>query len=121
MTRTLPTHLSNERWAYRMNNTHKITTIVAAAGICGALLTSASGTAQTQDQGRTISPARLQAGRINIFDRQGKVITQVGPRAVYGATIFSPDRKRLAAVKLDFENENRDIWVFDLESALFSS
>src|SRR5262245_51346742 len=108
-----------------MNRAHRITTLIAAAGICAALLTSAPISSQTRGESQAISPARaeniarnfeLQAGRITILDRQGKVITQVGPRALYGATVFSPDRKRIAAVKIDLEQENRDIWVFDLDS-----
>jgi Tol biopolymer transport system component len=51
---------------------------------------------------------------LTIFDRQGKMLTTVGPRAIYNTPVFSPDSKRLAVSKTDLEKENVDMWVFDI-------
>src|SRR5262245_19320061 len=55
--------------------------------------------------------ARAQV--LTVFDRQGKVLTTVGERGIYEAPIFSPDRSRLAVIKIDLESETRDLWVLD--------
>src|SRR6516165_3736003 len=54
------------------------------------------------------------AGTLTIYDRQGKVVTTVGPRAIYNTPVFSPDAKRLVAGKTDLEKEVQDLWVFDI-------
>src|SRR5215831_16205288 len=54
------------------------------------------------------------ARTLTIYDRQGKVVTTVGPRAIYNTPVFSPDAKRLVAGKVDLEKETQDLWVFDV-------
>jgi len=54
------------------------------------------------------------ARTLTVFDRQGKVITTVGTRAIYNTPVFSPDAKRLAVAKVDLEKETQDLWVFDI-------
>jgi Tol biopolymer transport system component len=56
----------------------------------------------------------LNARTITLFDRQGKELKRVGPRAMYNAVVLSPDAKRLAVIKADLEKENQDIFVLDL-------
>jgi len=51
---------------------------------------------------------------LTVFDRQGKVVTTVGERAIYREAVFSPDRKRLAVIKSDLNSETVDLWVFDI-------
>lgn len=50
------------------------------------------------------------------FDRQGKETAKVGAPGEYGQIVLSPDGKKAAAVLRI--NENRDIWVIDLERGL---
>jgi Tol biopolymer transport system component len=56
----------------------------------------------------------LNARTITLFDRQGKELKKVGPRAMYNAVVLSPDAKRLAVIKADLEKENQDVFVLDL-------
>ena len=51
---------------------------------------------------------------LTVFDRQGKVVTTVGERALYNQPVFSPDRTRLAVIKFDGETETADLWVLDV-------
>src|SRR5689334_11985679 len=98
---------------------------VAAAASAVLMLWPATGGSQTPSKERpnAISAAKAQniaenfelnATTLAVFDRQGRVVTTVGPRAMYGAAAFSPDAKRMAVVKIDLENESRDVWVVDL-------
>src|SRR5579864_3189519 len=54
------------------------------------------------------------ARTLTIYDRQGRAVTTVGPRAIYKTPVFSPDVKRLVAAKVDLEKETQDLWVFDI-------
>jgi Tol biopolymer transport system component len=51
---------------------------------------------------------------LTVFDRQGKVVTTVGERAIYRDPVFSPDRTRLAVTKIDLETETEDLWVLEM-------
>ncbi len=107
-----------------MTNTCGIRVLIAAAVVCAAvLLAPAPGRSQRGDRPRPISAARAQniarrielnATTLTIFDRQGKTVATIGPRALYSEMALSPDGKRLAAVKPDLENGTRDIWVLDV-------
>jgi len=55
-----------------------------------------------------------QARVLTVFDRQGKVVTTVGERAIYWDMVFSPDRTRLAVAKEDVESETQNLWVLDV-------
>jgi len=104
------------------------TAIVAAAAACTAwLLVSRPGWSQGQADERAKATAAAKAQNIaqafegnartlTIFDRLGKAVTTVGPRAIYNQPVFSPDAKRLVVSKTDLEKENADLWVFDLGS-----
>jgi Tol biopolymer transport system component len=54
------------------------------------------------------------ARKLTIYDRQGKVVATVGPRAIYNTPVFSPDAKRVVVAKADLEKEIQDLWVFDI-------
>ena len=54
------------------------------------------------------------ARQLTVFDREGKLMRTVGERDMYGQPKFSPDRTRLAVMKIDIEAGTRDVWVFDL-------
>jgi Tol biopolymer transport system component len=54
------------------------------------------------------------ARTLTVYDRQGKAVATVGPRAIYNTPVFSPDAKRLVVGKVDLEKEVQDLWVFDI-------
>jgi Tol biopolymer transport system component len=49
-----------------------------------------------------------------MFDRQGNVVTTVGERAVYWHPAFSPDRTRLAVVKIDLASNTENLLVLEI-------
>jgi Tol biopolymer transport system component len=53
---------------------------------------------------------------LTVFDREGKVVTTVGERAIYNSRqqVFSPDRTHLAAITRDLEKQTHDLWVLDV-------
>ena len=51
---------------------------------------------------------------LTVFDRQGKVVTTVGARALYNQPVFSPDRSRLAVIEFDLDSETADLLVMDV-------
>jgi Tol biopolymer transport system component len=54
---------------------------------------------------------------MTLRDRTGKQVgTAFGDRALYGETVLSPDRTRVAMVKNDLENETADLYVLDIAS-----
>jgi Tol biopolymer transport system component len=55
---------------------------------------------------------------LTVFDRQGNVVTTVGERDIYQDAVFSPDRTRLAVVKLDLESQTNDLWVLDIATGV---
>ncbi|MCH6550075.1 MAG: PD40 domain-containing protein, partial [Proteobacteria bacterium] len=55
---------------------------------------------------------------LTVFDRQGNVVTTVGERAIYRDAVFSPDRTRLAVIKIDLESETNDLWVLDIATGV---
>ena len=48
------------------------------------------------------------------YDRAGKRTGALGERALYGETVISPDRSRVAVVKNDLTNESADLFVLDI-------
>ncbi len=103
--------------------------ILTAAAVCTALfLAPVRGTGQTPDdekaeRAKATAAAKAQniaqafaanARTLTIFDRRGKALTTVGPRAIYNTPVFSPDNKRLAVSKTDLDKENSDMFVFDI-------
>ena len=61
-------------------------------------------------------PGGGSVNQLRWFDRQGKEIAKVGPSSEYSDVTLSPDGK-MAAVERIVDN-NRDIWMFDLERGL---
>ena len=57
------------------------------------------------------------ATTIVFYDRSGKRVGgSLGERALYGETVMSPDRSRVAVVKADLTNESADLFVIDIAS-----
>ena len=57
---------------------------------------------------------QANARQITLFDREGKEVSQVGPKDLYQQPVFSPDAKRMAVIKVDVDKESNDLWVLDL-------
>src|SRR5688572_11645944 len=56
------------------------------------------------------------ASTIVFYDRSGKRTGTIGERALYNATVISPDGSRVAVVKGDLPNESADLFVLDVSS-----
>ncbi len=54
------------------------------------------------------------ARTIVFYDRAGKRTGSLGERALYGETILSPDRSRVAVIKNDLASESADLFVLDV-------
>src|SRR5262245_60358704 len=57
---------------------------------------------------------QTNARQLTLFDRSGKPVSQIGPRAMYNRPVLSPDGKRLVVVKGDLDKETNDVWVLDV-------
>jgi len=96
------------------------TTMIITAVICAALLLAAlPGYAQlpTDPVERAKVVAQFfeaNARRLTLFDREGKQVTVVGPRDVYNQPVLSPDRTRVAVIKVDLDKEYSNLWVLDV-------
>src|SRR5204862_506439 len=98
---------------------------IAAAALCTALLLAQSqapqddkAKAKAAEKAKNIARIVEQNAReLTIFDRQGKVVKTVGPRAIYAQPVWSPDGSRIAVIKNDLDAENADLWVFDVATA----
>ena len=98
-----------------------VTTAAAFAAVLMLAPTQGLGQSSNDDKAKAAAKAKAiaqqfeaNARTLTIYDRQGKVVTTVGPRAIYNTPVFSPDAKRLVATKVDLENETQDLWVFDI-------
>src|SRR5262249_4325498 len=47
-------------------------------------------------------------------DRDGKAVSTTGVRDMYNQPVLSPDRTRVATIKVNFETETQDLWVMDI-------
>ena len=109
-----------------MKNSAQIAIVVTAAALVVALmLVPAPGFGQASkndEKAKAAAKAKAiaqafeaNARTLTIYDRQGKAVTTVGPRAIYNTPVFSPDAKRLVVSKADLEKETQDLWVFDID------
>src|SRR5690349_1031557 len=100
--------------------------IVLTASVLAAtsMLVPARGFGQAANDAKARAAAKAKAiaqayeanaRTLTIYDRQGKAVTTVGPRAIYNTPVFSPDAKRLVVAKVDLEKETQDLWVFDID------
>lgn len=107
-----------------MKNSAQLALLTTAAALAGALMVvprsgfgqpSKDEKAKAADKAKAIARQfEANARTLTIYDRQGKAVTTVGPRAIYNTPVFSPDAKRLVAGKIDLEKEVQDLWVFDI-------
>ena len=59
-----------------------------------------------------VPPPQLR--QLTFLDREGKTVGTIAPPGRYGAVLFSPDGKRLLAVRNDPQTGINNIWVFDI-------
>ncbi len=89
-----------------------------------AMVVSLVCAAQAQNESRNATAAaraqnnaqilEANARTLTVFDRQGKVVTTVGPPGLYNPRVFPPDGKRLVVSKTELSKENVDLWVLDI-------
>ena len=91
-----------------------VVTIVWASSVAGQAAAPLSDEAKARkaiDNARTFEQ---NARTLTLFDRQGKRLNTVGPRALYGNPVFSRDGTKVAYNKRNLEQENADMWIMDL-------
>src|SRR5215831_7148693 len=107
-----------------MEKSARIAIVLTAVAFAGALfMAPVPGEGQSANDEKAKAAAKAKAiaqqfennaRTLTIYDRQGRVVTAVGPRAIRNTPVFSPDAKRLVAAKVDLEKEVQDLWVFDI-------
>ncbi len=97
----------------------KRTSLVATAAASAALLlapvrSDAQLPRDPVERARVISQImEVNARQLTVFDRQGRQVSDLGPRDIYNQPVFSPDGTRMAVVKPDLEKETQDLWVIE--------
>jgi len=61
---------------------------------------------------------QANARQLTLFDREGKELSNVGPKDLYNQPVFSPDAKRMAVIKNNLEKENVDLWIYDIATGV---
>jgi len=112
-----------------MKKSARIAIVITSAAFAAALMfapipglgQSNTDRAGNDEKAKAAAKAKAQAQAfeanartLTIYDRQGKVVTTVGPRAIYNTPVFSPDAKRLVVGQADLEKETQDLWVFEI-------
>jgi Tol biopolymer transport system component len=110
-----------------MKNVDRKAIVFAVVALCLAQLPiRASGqelSAEAKDKAAAEARAKRNAqvfennaSTIVFYDRSGKRTGTIGERALYNATVISPDGSRVAVVKGDLPNESADLFVLDVSS-----
>jgi Tol biopolymer transport system component len=108
-----------------MRTSSAIVAVTSAALAAVLMLAPLRGLSQETAEEKAKAKAALKAKQIaNIFennatvltlyDRQGKVVGTVGERALYAGMGLSPDRSRIAVIKIDQAAENADLFILDV-------
>jgi Tol biopolymer transport system component len=107
-----------------MKNPYGVVVISAAAAVATALLLAPvpmHGQLNEKDKAFKAKQIAKQfennATVMALHDRTGNQVgATFGERGLYGETVLSPDRTRVALVKNDLENESADLFVMDIVS-----
>ena len=105
-----------------MNNIFKIATVTTAAALTAALL-FAQGEQRLDEKAKAAKAKQIaeafenNARVLTLFDRDGKAVGTVGQRDIYNQPVLSPDRTRIATIRIDLEKESQDLGVMDIASA----
>jgi eukaryotic-like serine/threonine-protein kinase len=101
-----------------MKNLYRIPSLTTAVVLSALLLAPVPGEAQLPrdpaERAKVIAQImQANSRQLTLFDREGKEVSNVGPRDLYQQPVLSPDAKRLAVIKADLDKETNDLWVFD--------
>jgi len=101
-----------------MKNLYRMPILTTAAVLSALLLAPVPGEAQLPrdpaERAKVIAQImQANSRQLTLFDREGKEVSNVGPRDLYQQPVLSPDTKRLAVIKADLDKETNDLWVFD--------
>jgi Tol biopolymer transport system component len=107
-----------------MKSSYAVVIVSAATALASALLLAplpAHGQLNEKDKAFKAKQIAKQfennATVMTLYDRGGKQTgAAFGERGLYGETVLSPDRTRVAMVKNDLENETADLYVLDIAS-----
>jgi Tol biopolymer transport system component len=89
--------------------------VFAAAAPAGAQGRQNLTEEQAAARARAIARAIEENAReLTVFDRQGTVRRTVGEPGIYNQPVFSPDRTRVAVIRVDLDEETNDLWVMDV-------
>jgi len=100
----------------------RIVASIMAASTFGAALLLGQGNQNLDEKAKAARAKQIaeifqnNARTLTLFDRDGKAAGTVGPRDIYNQPVLSPDRTRIATIKVDFEKETQDLWVMDIAS-----
>src|SRR5262249_32026011 len=108
-----------------MKNADRMATVLAVAVmgfVCLAgRVTGQELSAEAKDKATAEARAKRNAlafennaTTIVFYDRAGTRVGSLGERAMYGETVISPDRARVAVVKNDLDKETADLYVLDI-------
>lgn len=108
-----------------MKNADRIAIVVAAALLYCACLPVRAAAQELSAEAKDKATAEARAKRnalqfennartIVFYDRAGTRTGTLGERALYGETIMSPDRSRVAVIKNDLANESADLFILDV-------
>jgi Tol biopolymer transport system component len=101
-----------------MKNLNRMPILTTAVVLSALLLAPVPGEAQLPrdpaERAKVIAQImQANSRQLTLFDREGKEVSNVGPRDLYQQPVLSPDTKRLAVIKADLDKETNDLWVFD--------
>jgi Tol biopolymer transport system component len=110
-----------------MKNSGWVAILLAIASVSFAQGPAPAGseTKPADDKAKAVAEAKAKqnarrfennATIITFVDRYGKQTGRVGEKALYDATVLSPDGKRIAVIKEDLPNESADLFIFDVET-----
>ena len=99
-----------------MKNTDRIAIVIAAALLSFSVVPAGIAGQELSAEAKDKAAAEARAKRnalafennattIVFYDRSGKRTGTIGERALYGETVISPDRSRVAVVKNDLPSE----------------
>jgi Tol biopolymer transport system component len=96
--------------------------VPAVAALAAALLWPLTSEAQLPrdpvERAKVISQIfETNARQLTVFDRAGNEVARVGTRDLYNQPVISPDKTRIAVVKVDVDKETNDLWVLDVATS----
>ena len=100
-------------------NSYKIATVTTATALTATLLL-AQGKQNLDEKAKAAKAKQIaeafenNARTLTLFDREGKAVGTVGPRDIYNQPVLSPDRTRIATIKVNLDQETQDLWVMDI-------